>query len=324
VLARDGSKTLASDTPDLLDVRRLSTADLRAERDRLAALRGACPPDRSRELRLATRRHRRDLAAARERLVLAEHGLRTTSGQAEQATERLGLLRRDQQRHLGWMEAHDAELRVQERAVGREDAWRRRVDQHALALDPPGWLVAELGPVPADPQERRVWRVAAAELDGYRRAYGLDDPGPAKHRWAREPREGGSARRPLRRPWSRPAGATGGRGVTAAAPIPIAEATAGDGCWWRPIGGTRLILSGCWAPNRAGKRPAAAATGRPPRLRSSAWPAGAAAATTVTSRSLTASAANRPAVAWITPVAARNATATSWQKGAAHGPAPQP
>jgi hypothetical protein len=30
-----------------------------------------------------------------------------------------------------------------------------------------------------------VWRVAAAELDGDRRAYGLDDPGPAKHRLAR-------------------------------------------------------------------------------------------------------------------------------------------
>jgi hypothetical protein len=27
--------------------------------------------------------------------------------------------------------------------------------------------------------------VAAAELDGYRRAYGLDHPGPAKHRWGR-------------------------------------------------------------------------------------------------------------------------------------------
>ena len=26
-----------------------------------------------------------------------------------------------------------------------------------------------------------MWRVAAAELDAYRRAYGLDHPGPAKH-----------------------------------------------------------------------------------------------------------------------------------------------
>jgi conjugative relaxase-like TrwC/TraI family protein len=215
VLTRDGSKTLATDTPDVVDVRRLSTRQLRAERDRLAELRVTCPPDRSRELQLATRRAaeaeqarrhahadhqaaadqvaalagrwrgRRDLAMARERLVLAEHALRTTTGQADQAAERLGLLRRAQQRHLGWLEAHDRELRVQERAVAREDAWRRRVDQHALALDPPGWLLADLGPVPTDPGERTVWRVAAAELDGYRRAYGLDHPPPAKHRFGR-------------------------------------------------------------------------------------------------------------------------------------------
>jgi conjugative relaxase-like TrwC/TraI family protein len=215
VLTRDGSKTLASDTPNLPDVRRWSTRALRAERDRLAQLRATCPPDRSRELHLATRRaaeaeqarqhartghqataeqvaalegswrHRRDLAAARERLVLAEHALRTTTGQADQAAERLGILRRAQQRHLGWMEAHDTDLRLQERAVAREDAWRRRVDQHALALDPPGWLLAELGPVPSDPQERAVWRGAAAELDGYRRAYGLDHRPPAKHGGAR-------------------------------------------------------------------------------------------------------------------------------------------
>jgi conjugative relaxase-like TrwC/TraI family protein len=219
VLTRDGSKTLATDTPDVPDVRRLSTRALRAERDRLAQLRSQRPPDRSRELRPATVRaaeaeqarqqaranhqaasaqvtalegswRRRELAAARERLVLAEHGLRTTTGQADQAAERLGLLRREQQRHRAWLEAHDEELRVRERAVAREDAWRRRVDQHALALDPPGWLLAELGPVPADPGERAVWRLAAAELDGYRRAYGLDHPGRAKHRWGTVTRDG--------------------------------------------------------------------------------------------------------------------------------------
>jgi len=126
VLSRDGTKTLATDTPDAPDVRRLSTRALRAERDRLAQMRAECPPDRSRELRLATVRvaeaeqarqqartghraaaelvtalqgnwrHRRELAAARERLVLAGHALRTTTGQADQAAERLGLLRRAQ------------------------------------------------------------------------------------------------------------------------------------------------------------------------------------------------------------------------------------
>jgi hypothetical protein len=220
VLSRDSSKTLATDTPDLLDVRRLSTRALRAERDRLAELRAQCPPDCSRELRLATQRateaeqarqqaradhqaaaeqvaalagswrRRRELPVARDRLVLAEHAVRTTTGQADQAAERLGILRRAQQQHLGWMEAHDEELRVQERAVAREAAWRRRVDQRALVLDPPGWLLAELGPVPTDPRERAVWRVAAAELDGYRRAYGLDHDRPAKHAWGRVARDG--------------------------------------------------------------------------------------------------------------------------------------
>jgi hypothetical protein len=88
------------------------------------------------------------------------------------------------------MEAHDEELRIQEHAVMREDAWRRRVDQRALVLDPPGWLLAELGPVPNDPPERAVWRTAAAELDGYRRAYGLEHPPPAKHAWGRVARDG--------------------------------------------------------------------------------------------------------------------------------------
>ena len=121
--------------------------------------------------------------------MLAEHALGTTAGRADQAAERLGILRRTQQRHLGWMEAHDEALRVQERAVAREDAWRRRVDQRALALDPPGWLLAELGPVPTDPQARTVWRVAAAELDGYRRAYGLHPPGSSKHVGGRDARD---------------------------------------------------------------------------------------------------------------------------------------
>jgi AAA domain len=226
VLTRDGSKTLASDTPDVLDVRRLSTAELRAERDRLAALRAECPPDRSRELRLAAQRaaeaeqarqqarteqqaaseqvaalqgrllRRQDRQTARDRLALAEHALQTTTRQADQAAERLGILRRAQQRRLGWLEAHDQDLRTQERAVAREAAWRRRVDQRALALDPPGWLLAELGPVPADPQERAVWHTAAAELDGYRRAYGLHHDRPAKHALGRVGRDGRAAAPP--------------------------------------------------------------------------------------------------------------------------------
>jgi hypothetical protein len=62
-----------------------------------------------------------------------------------------------------------------------------------LALDPPGWLLAELGPVPSDPRERAVWRVAAAELDAYRRTYGLDHLPPAEHVGGRIARDGRAA-----------------------------------------------------------------------------------------------------------------------------------
>jgi conjugative relaxase-like TrwC/TraI family protein len=316
VLTRDGSKTLASDTPEVVDVRRLSTRQVRVERDRLAQLRTTCPPDRARELQLATRRaaeaeqarqqaradHQaaadqvaalagrwwggRELAVARERLVLAGHALRTTTGQADQAAERLGLLRRAQQRHLGWMEAHETQLRVQERAV---------------------------------------WRAAAAELDGYRRAYGLDHPPPAKHRSGRVGGTGGRRQRPPGSPPRRPIGPAGRPGATAAASPPIVETTASSRRRWWPASATRSTRSGCWEPSPAGRPPAAAATGRPPRPPSSGWPAGPATAPTATSPIPTRPTATGPAAAWTAPLAAKNPMAARRSlKGAAHGPAPQP
>jgi hypothetical protein len=201
IMARDGSKTLASDLPSVVDVRRWSTRQLRAERDRIQAARAECPADRARELALATRRaaeleqaRRQALAdleaaraeaagargragrlAARDRLALAEHRVGALARQADQAAERVGMLRRHQQQRAGWLEAHDAEL-GRERLVARELGWRRHVDERAMALDPPGWLVAELGPVPEQPAERQAWLVAAAELDAYRRVHGLPEP----------------------------------------------------------------------------------------------------------------------------------------------------
>src|SRR4030095_12790662 len=101
--------------------------------------------------------------------------------------------------------AHDAELRVQERALGRELGWRGRGDPRPLMLEPPPRVLARRGPVAGDPRERAVWRVAAAELDGYRRAYGLDHDRPAKHAWGRVARDGRAAA-----PAPAPTGGAGG------------------------------------------------------------------------------------------------------------------
>jgi hypothetical protein len=104
------------------------------------------------------------------------------SGQAEHASERVGLLRRAQQERAGWLEQHH-DLPLQERANARELAWRQRVDERAMVLQQPGWLVEAFGPTPPAerPAEQRAWLAAAVALDGYRRAYGLDDERPAEH-----------------------------------------------------------------------------------------------------------------------------------------------
>jgi hypothetical protein len=227
VMTRDGGKTIATDAPLGVDVRRLSTRQLRAQRDELAELRASCPPDRARELGRARQRaadleqarqaaqadqqaaaaalaqvqrrllRRREQAAARDRLTLAEHALKMVTRQAEQAAERVGVLRRAQQARTGWLEQH-ADLPVLERANARELAWRQRVDERAVVLTQPGWLMAALGPMPGAkrPAEQRAWLATAVALDGYRRAYGLDHERPAKHaggQRARAGREGSAA-----------------------------------------------------------------------------------------------------------------------------------
>jgi hypothetical protein len=57
------------------------------------------------------------------------------------------------------------------------------VDERAVALTQPGWMVEALGPMPPAerPAEQRAWLATAVALDGYRRAYGLDHERPAKH-----------------------------------------------------------------------------------------------------------------------------------------------
>jgi hypothetical protein len=52
-----------------------------------------------------------------------------------------------------------------------------------VAVTQPGWLVEALGPLPSAERRavQRAWLAAAVALDGFRRAYGLDDERPAEH-----------------------------------------------------------------------------------------------------------------------------------------------
>jgi AAA domain len=126
-LSRAGGQTLAIDTPSSLDVRRLSMAELRAERDRLRRQLDEAPRDRTRELkRAATHRKQAEevLAAYQQPTDRQPAGMlrwlrrrsdqpaRTPGGltlatqQANRAHDRERELRQHQQCRDGWLEAN--------------------------------------------------------------------------------------------------------------------------------------------------------------------------------------------------------------------------
>jgi conjugative relaxase-like TrwC/TraI family protein len=207
-LARAGDQRLAIDTPSTLDLRRLSTRELRAERDRLCQLLDLAPRDRAGELeRASTRRAEADqvleqLTAKQESQPQGRGmlGLRwraepvgagpgvvaVARQQADRAADAELTLRQHEQRRAGWLEAN-AHLGPTYRQVMRELAWQRRATGVTAEHDPPGYLRGELGPTPEAARGRRAWRQAATAIEHYRRTYGITDPDQALGPVPREP-----------------------------------------------------------------------------------------------------------------------------------------
>jgi hypothetical protein len=207
-LSRAGGQTLAIDTPSNPDLGRLSTAELRAERDRLRRQLDEAPHDRARELARATS-HRQQAEQA-----LAAHqpsgggqpgsmlgwlrrggdqpaplpgGRAVATQQANRAHDRERELRQHQQHRHGWLEAN-AHLGPQYRQVVRTLAWQRRATGLAVEADRPGYVLEALGPAPESTRGRRAWRHAAAEIEQYRHTYQITDPDRAL---GPEPQESG-------------------------------------------------------------------------------------------------------------------------------------
>jgi conjugative relaxase-like TrwC/TraI family protein len=207
-LSRAGDQTLAIDTLSTPDLRRLSTRELRSERDRLRGLLDQAPRDRTRELTRATAR-RAEADQALEQLTAnndqagqgrgmlrlrwraapagADPGVVAIARQhADRAHDAELKLRLHQQRRAGWLEAN-AHLGPAYRQVLRELAWQRRATGVAAEHHQPGYLREELGPVPASTRGRRAWRQAAAAIEDYRRGYGITDPDQVLGPVPREP-----------------------------------------------------------------------------------------------------------------------------------------
>jgi hypothetical protein len=195
-LSRAGGQTLAIDTPTTHDLQRLSTAELRAERDRLRRQLDQAPRDRSRELAQATahRQHAEEALAAHQQPTGHQPGgmlrwLRRDGDQpagmpggvalatqlVNRVHDRERELRQHQQRRDGWLEVN-AHLGPQYRQVVRTVAWQRRATGVAVEADRPGYVLEALGPVPESTRGRRAWRQAAAQIEHYRRTYQITDP----------------------------------------------------------------------------------------------------------------------------------------------------
>jgi conjugative relaxase-like TrwC/TraI family protein len=195
-LARAGGQTLAIDTPTSPDLQRMSTRELRAERDRLRRKLDHAPRDRSRELARA-RTHRqqaetslaahqqaddgqpggmlRFLRRSNDQPAQLPGGLAVATQQVNRAQDRERELRQHQQRRHGWLEAN-AHLGPQYRQVVRALAWQRRATGLAVEADRPDYVLEALGPVPESTRGRRAWRQAAAQIEDYRRTYQITDP----------------------------------------------------------------------------------------------------------------------------------------------------
>jgi conjugative relaxase-like TrwC/TraI family protein len=194
-LSRAGGQRLAIDTPTSLDLRQLSTAELRAERDRLRRQLDQAPRDRARELARATahRQHAEQTLAAHQQptdnqptgmLRWRRRGVEparipggsaVATQQANHAHDRERELRQHQHVRNGWLEAN-AHLGPQYRQVVRALAWQRRATGVAVEANRPGYALEALGPVPESTRGRRAWRQAAAEIEHYRHTYGITDP----------------------------------------------------------------------------------------------------------------------------------------------------
>jgi conjugative relaxase-like TrwC/TraI family protein len=194
-LSRAGGQTLAIDTPSSPDLQRLSTAGLRAERDRLRRQLDQAPRDRARELARATahREHAEEALAAHQSAIGRQPagmlrwrrrgeeparipgGVAVATQQANRAHDRERELRQHQHHRQGWLEAN-AHLGPQYRQVVRALAWQRRATGLAIEAERPGYVLEALGPVPESTRGRRAWRPPAAEIEHYRHTHGITDP----------------------------------------------------------------------------------------------------------------------------------------------------
>jgi hypothetical protein len=228
-LSRGVGQTLAIDTPSSLDLGRLSTRELRAERDRLRRQLDQAPRDRRRELaRASAHREQAEQALAATSSPPAVSPPACFAGCAAAATSPPGCRvgwRSRLSRPTGPMTGSGscASTSNTARAGWKPRPPRPRLPGHredlglaaprhrsGVEADRPGYVLEALGPVPESTRGRRAWRQAAAEIEQYRRTYQITDPNRALGLEPQDPGQRAARQRPAA-PSSGPGQAARGR-----------------------------------------------------------------------------------------------------------------
>ena len=186
---RDGSQAAAHDAALRERLGQLSTEELYARRyeqiSEAGAEAGAARVTEELASRITKARHHADDAAEGIRRLGPEpRGLRRRAERDEhrEAVANLSLRERQARGVAARLEADLSERPAVEHCARAEGAVvdhlieeRVRARLAAVRLDPPTYIVAELGERPSDPARRRAWDEAVAGIERYRQEHGIGD-----------------------------------------------------------------------------------------------------------------------------------------------------
>lgn len=204
---RDGSQTAAHDEAQRFELSELSTPAL-VERRADLVRRGQEEGGRIARLREAADRveqSRENVAKAEARIVAAESGGRAARKELpdlrrsyEWVSE--GLANREREMaELPRPQADQAAMRSELDAVEQVLADRRAPQIAAARIEPPSYIVRELGERPANPVKRESWDHGVRKIESYRQEHGVTDKSRAFGTRPQERSARKAAERSLRR-----------------------------------------------------------------------------------------------------------------------------
>jgi conjugative relaxase-like TrwC/TraI family protein len=191
---RDRAQTAAHDEALRAELAKLPTAEIAARRSELGtpARREAQHEESyARQVRAVEERRGQVEQASANREAVEALGWRERRQKLPHATEREELLRErltEERARLAQMEPPSSEARREREIADQLLATRSAQGLAAARIEPPSYIVKELGQRPADPTKARTWDRGVQGVEGYRLENGVKD---TRNAFGREPQDAG-------------------------------------------------------------------------------------------------------------------------------------